>query len=132
MKQTPLKRRAWMRSRADSYSRGMREVDPARQAWKCPRYGRCQNCGLIDDRPLHGHHVIERQAFVRAGLDEWDLRNRMNLCERCHFEHTYGQANRKIPVEKIPEVALAYAVSVLGEPFVSDHVRRHYGCEVTL
>ena len=89
MKQTPLKRRAWMRSRADSYSRGMREVDPARQAWKCPRYGRCQNCGLIDDRPLHGHHVIERQAFVRAGLDEWDLRNRMNLCERCHFEHTY-------------------------------------------
>ena len=38
-----------------------------------------------------------------------------------------GQANRKIPVEKIPEVALAYAISVLGEPFVSDHVRRHYG-----
>jgi len=138
MKQTPLRRttplkRSRVRSRADSYSRRVKDPDPAREAWKHPTYGHCQNCDYLDDqRPLHGHHVIARQVLARAGLPEYDARLRMNLCERCHMNSEFGLANRKIPIEKVPEIALAYAVRILGEAFVADYVRRHYNCETTL
>jgi hypothetical protein len=60
------------------------------------------------------------------GLPEWDPANRMDLCGRCHFEHHYAQVNRKIPIERIPEHALAYAVDVLGETGAADYLRRRY------
>ena len=131
MKQTPLKRRAWMRSRADSYSRRIKGLDPEREAWKTPRYGRCQLCRLLDDFPLHGAHVLDRQMLERLGLPQYDPRNRMDLCSRCHLSSHYGLENRKIPVEKIPECAIAFMVEVLTEDGAIDYLERHYACEVS-
>jgi hypothetical protein len=127
----PLRRTALRRSRADSYSRRIKDVDPAREAWKRPRYGRCQNCGLIDDRPLHGHHVLARQKLAQMGLPEFDPRNRMDLCDKCHMNHEFGQANRKIKIERVPVHALEFVLEALGEGGSAAYLARHYDCSVT-
>ena len=91
MKRTPLKRTvALKRSRANSYRLQPKDVDPARALWKTPRYGRCQNCGLLDDMPLHGAHILERQTLARMGFPEFDPANRMNLCADCHMSSHNG------------------------------------------
>lgn len=127
LRRSPLRRTGLLRSRAK-----VRTVSPAERAWKLPRYGRCENCGLIDDRPLHGHHVIARPILRRADPTlEFDPRVRMDLCDTCHMNHEFGQANRKIAVEKIPERCLAFAVDLLGEAVAADQLRRHYRCQET-
>lgn len=128
MKRSPLLRRKPLR-RSRPVAVSPRLADPQCAAWMEPRYGRCENCGELSDRQLHGHHVLPRQRLALLGLPQFDPRNRMNLCDKCHFEHEFGQENRKIRVEKLPERALAYLLDVLGEDGAAEHVRRHYRCE---
>lgn len=135
-RRTPLKRHTQLRTlalrkHADSYRQRTKPIDPAEAEWKRPRYGRCQNCQLIDDRPLHGHHVVARQALARAELPEFDPRDRMDLCERCHMNHEFGQVNRKIKVERVPVLALQFALEVFGEGGAAAYIERHYDCSVT-
>lgn len=125
-RRTPLRRASLARTATLDSRPRVRTPEPAERAWKRPRYGRCESCGLIDTRPLHGHHIIARQVVARAGGDEWNPANRLDLCARCHFNHEFGQANRKIAVDRIPERALAFAVDVLGEAGAADYIRRHY------
>lgn len=128
MKRSPLQRRRPLR-RSRPVAVSPRLADPERAAWKQVRYGRCENCGELSNWPLHGHHCLARQKLALLGLSQFDSRNRMDLCDRCHFEHEFGQENRKIPVERIPERALAYMVDMLGEAGAADYSKRHYGCE---
>ena len=130
----PLRQRTPLRRhRQDSYSFSVRrqDVDPAKAEWKRPRYGRCQNCGLIDDMPLHGHHVLARQKLAQLGLPEFDARNRMDLCARCHLNHEFGMENRKIKIERVPAVALRYVLEVLGAGGSAAYLERIYNCDVT-
>lgn len=109
----PLARRTPLRARTSLRARPKppepRRADLAEQAWKQPRWCRCQNCGLLDDRPVHGHHVIPRQILAREGISQWDERNRMDLCGLCHFNHEFGQANRKIKRNRLPAPAVLFA-----------------------
>ena len=59
--------------------------------------------------PLQGHHVIEKRALRRRGLDEhlWDKRNRMSLCDHHHAQHTV--AHKRIPYDLVPASALEFA-----------------------
>lgn len=86
-----------------------RVLQPGETEWKQPRYGRCESCGVLWDRPLHGHHVIPRQVLARHGLPQYDSAVRMDLCEFCHMSHEFGLANRKIPMEKLPALAVLFA-----------------------
>lgn len=129
MKRTPLKRRSALKrsaARSRAHLSVVKTPAPGEREWKTPRWGRCENCGWIAVVPLHGHHVVARQVLARAGLNQWDERNKMSLCPRCHFEHEYGMENRKIGLEKVPERALAFAVDVLGEDQAAEYLQRHY------
>lgn len=120
MRRTPLARRTPLTNHPRP-----RKRTPAEVAWKTPRWGRCQNCGMIDDRPLHGHHVIPRRYLAGASF-EFDPRNRMDLCERCHLNHEYGQKNRKIHRDQLPAAAIEFAYDVLGPDRAERELHRFY------
>ena len=122
VKRSPLARKSPIRRSVRVTPR----LDPAQRAWKQPRYGQCENCGLADPWPLHGHHVIARQVLARHGLPQWNAANRMNLCSRCHFEHEYGMENRRIPISRVPVRAVEWAVETLGEDVAVLYLDRHY------
>lgn len=98
---------------------------PGRSEWKAPVYGYCAACGK------HGlllrHHVILEQHVRTAGGDPWDLRNSMTLgyyaCA-CHRDHHH--AVRRLPLAKVPDVAIAFAVELLGEERAADYLARFY------
>lgn len=80
------------------------------------RGAKCANCGHTarDGPRLEVHHVVERQALRRLGLDEWSLDWALVLCDepapnRCHTRH--GLAFRRVPYERLrPEnIAIAEA-----------------------
>ena len=121
LKRTPLARRTPLRSRPKA-----RKRTPAEIAWKTPRWGRCEACGLIDDEPLHGHHIVSRQMVARAGGDEWNPANRLDLCGTCHFNHEFDLANRKIPLGRIPVEAVDFAADLLGEDLAMVYLLKHY------
>ena len=110
LRSTPLARVTPLRSRPK-----LRVVDPARDEWKRPRYGRCENCGHLSTEPLHGHHVLSRQMIRRWGGNEWDPVWRMDLDATCHFNHEFGQENRKIRRDRLPEAAMRATLDLLGE-----------------
>lgn len=79
---------------------------------------------------LHRHHVVMAQIVKREGGNVWDLANSMLLhpdCHRRHHDHFH-----KIPIERVPEAALAFAVDLLGEGRASMYFAARYNCEVTL
>jgi hypothetical protein len=77
------------------------------------------------------HHVLERGWLVKNGFKryEFDLRNSMLLHPYCHANHT--SAHRRIPVESVPERALAFAVDLLGEDRAAMEIARRYGAQVS-
>lgn len=102
-----------------------RSGEPGRREWKTPLVGRCANCGARG--LLLRHHVIAEQHVRRAGGDPWDLANAMALgyyaCA-CHRDH--HSAVRRLPLSRLPDNALAFAVDLLGEAGAADYLRRYY------
>lgn len=134
MKRTELQRRTPLRPtgrlQRHAKPRPPQADQEARAAWKRPRWGVCENCGDQPVTPLHGHHVLARQRLAALNLSQWDERNRMDLCSCCHFNHEYGQVNRKISRAKLPLVAVAFVYEVLGLA-TEDYLRRYYDCTAT-
>jgi 5-methylcytosine-specific restriction endonuclease McrA len=92
-------------------------------AWKAPRWGACEVCS----RPgrLQRHHVVtERHVRQVRGGDPWDARNAMELCAACHADHHHG--TRRLPLARVPDDALAFAVDLLGEHQAAAYLARHY------
>lgn len=101
----PLKRKTELaRGSARSLRRRARRVTNryAAEAWA--RGIRGKPCAICGRGPSQGHHVVT-QAQLRTiarskSLDLqsllWDHRNRLAVCEACHFAH--HQARRRIPL----------------------------------
>lgn len=124
MRRTPLLRRKALQSRPRSIDRH----DPAVIAWKTAAAGFCQcGCGMFSMR-LERHHVIYEQHVRLERGDQWDLANGMMLRRECHRRH--HDAIHRIPVESIPESALAFAVDLLGESGAAAYIGRYYATEM--
>lgn len=102
---------------------------PGRVVWKEERTGPCGVCGRRGR--LLRHHVVYEQHVRREGGDPWDLRNALDVgryCD-CHdAHHRSGPGRRPIPLAKVPEEAIAFAVDLLGEDRAVDYFRRYYAC----
>lgn len=126
MRRSPLKRYTALRSRPKKPTR-----TEAEYAWKDHGPGYCQ-CGC-DRYALRRerHHIIERSWLVKNGYGryEFDQRNSMLLHPLCHARHT--SAFRRIPIEAVPEAALAFCVELLGEDRAALELTRRYGTQVT-
>jgi hypothetical protein len=102
-----------------------RRSEPGRAAWKSPVWGSCQACGR------HGlllrHHVLTESKVRQAGGSPYDLRNAIQLgyyaC-RCHRDHHH--AVRRIPRSCVPDVAVEFAVELLGRDGAQSFFERHY------
>jgi 5-methylcytosine-specific restriction endonuclease McrA len=120
MKRSPLKR---------GRRKPIDRTDPDFIAWKIPHGGYCQcQCGTFSMH-LERHHVLPLSTLKQLGrLDvAWDLANSMLLAPVCHARHT--NAVRRIPLEMVPEAAVAFVVDVLGEDRSVLFFARFYGCE---
>lgn len=58
---------------------------------------------------IQGHHVVSKQALKKRGWHVflWDTRNKLDVCEGRHAQHTDGVA--AIPFELVPAAALEFA-----------------------
>lgn len=128
MKRTALMRHSPLRARPKKVTRTEAEF-----AWKDHRSaGPCQ-CGCFRfSMHLERYHILERSWLVKNGFGrhQWDQRNSMLLHPLCHARHT--NAFRRIPVEAIPEAALAFALDLLGEDRAAMEIARRYGTQVSL
>lgn len=80
----------------------------------------CRGCGRTDR--WAAHHVVYAQEVRRRGGNEWDGRNAMRLCDRCHGKHHGPQ---RIALGRLSEANLDFAFELLG-PFAYDYLRRRY------
>lgn len=126
MRRSPLLRKTRLRARAKP-----RKANPARDAWKTQEFGRCAVCGHLGY--LVRHHVIYAQHVRRADPSlEWDQRNAMLLGQDCTCHASHHAAVKRIPLELVPEAAVAFAVDLLGEEFAAAYLQRRYDCGRTL
>lgn len=85
-----------------------------RAAWKAAVGPVCQVCPVEGGEcsgPIQGHHVVAQGALRRRGLAHptalWDLRIKLDVCERRHDLHT--RAIKRIPLELVPPAAFEFA-----------------------
>ena len=102
----------------------------ARMTWADPHRGWCSyGCGSFSTH-LQRHHVLLAQIVKREGGDVWALANSMLLAESRHRRH--HDCIRKLPIGRVPEQAVAFAVDLLGEGRATLYFRARYDCTVTL
>lgn len=128
MKRSPLSRKTVL-NRTSSLSRRPKAVvnrtDPTRVAWKTPRAGWCANCSRYTLH-LHRHHCVYEQHLRAEGRADvlYDMRNALDLCERCHSAH--HSAMRRLPLAVVPQLAREFGVEVLGEDAAILYFARYY------
>lgn len=139
MKRSPLKRTA-MKPRSTPLARGTSELkrsplvsrpkprvatnvsDAPKLFWEAVCTGKpCAVCGVTQGK-REAHHVTEAKLLKKLGLHDllWAPENGMPLCTVCHQRHT--NAMRRIPMAKVPIVALRFAESI-GQLW---RLERHY------
>jgi len=116
------------RSRRKAYEKARAKLnEPGRAEWKTPPpNGPCEACGRRG--PRLRHHVVREQDVRREGGDPWDQRNAMLVgrwCP-CHERHHWPSGNGKLPLARVPEEAVAFAVRLLGEDRARTYLARHY------
>ena len=100
----------------------------SRKAWDShPKWGRCSGCGQRGR--LFAHHVLLAQYVERVAPDRlYDPANRMLLGPCCHSgHHSYGVEDRRIPMERVPAAARAFAIEVIGDGPAERYFSRRYG-----
>jgi hypothetical protein len=125
MKRSPLKRYTALRSRP-------KRVSPIEGSflWKEPHAGYCQ-CGCTRFAlRLERHHVVYAQHVKAEHGNEWDMANSMLISNWCHSHHHSGF--RRIPLESIPEPALAFGVDLMGEDKAALYFARYYGADMSI
>lgn len=104
------------------------DANTDRTAWDdYPRWGNCEACGKHG--PVTRHHVVHRQHVRNWHGDEWDPRNSMLVGDkfgRCTCHASHHLASRRIPLAKVPESALAFAVDLMGEHAAAAYFKRFY------
>lgn len=117
----PLKRTSLLRKRP------AKTIEPGAYEYKKVELGRCQVCGAPG--LVRRHHIVYEQHVRRAGGDPYSLANSMwigiegHTCQ-CHPRHHSGMA--RIPLDLIPDTAMAFAVDLLGEDRAADYLCRRY------
>lgn len=81
------------------------------ESWR-KNLGPCALKGLpghVCEGKVRGHHLIPRQSLRRHGfvLFEWDIRNRLSVCDRAH--HSHHTRARPIPRALLPESVFVFA-----------------------
>lgn len=94
----------------------------APKRWREGREGQCARCRRRSG--LHPHHVFYEQHVEDAGGDVWDPRNRLMLCEDHHLNH-HGRGD-VVPLDVIPDRALAFGVEVFGMAGAVAYLQRYY------
>lgn len=102
----------------------------SRVQWR-PRNGRCAVCGRRGR--IVFHHIVYGQHVKALGGDVWDFRNALAVgaplgrC-RCHDNHHHPGVNGgRIPRSLLPEVAVQFAVDLMGEDRANAYLARYYG-----
>ena len=73
------------------------------------------------------HHVITEQAVRRAHGDLFDPRNCLVLHWKTHLDH---HAGKPLPLSRVPDSAISFAVETLGiGPAVNELRRRYAGSD---
>lgn len=113
--------------RNPNYRHGNRAGDRDREGerkWYVAAAARCAHPTCpAPDRSLQLHHVVYRQHVRKAGGDEWDPRNALTLCARCHLSH--HRFGRVFPLVLLPDVAIEFAFELLG-PAAGIYLPRRY------
>lgn len=138
MKRTPLARKtplkatsalssgtALKRSRIAPMSQKRRAAKPtvavvaAQEAWFRATQADpvCASCRVpVASRGrVQGHHVVPRAYVKRHGGDEWDLRNRMTVCEEHHMAHHHGSVRQRLGLALLTEAHWEFARDLLGD-----------------
>jgi hypothetical protein len=120
MKRTPLARA--------SVTRREHLAEPGRESFTAPRFGRCSIC----NKPglLRRHHVVLEQHCRAEGADPWDVRNSLWIGDgrTCHCHRKHHDAVARIPVSKIPDEAIGFAVELYGSG-AGAYLSRYYGAD---
>jgi hypothetical protein len=103
-----------------------RRSEPGYVAWHAPVYGECAVCGKRDR--LVRHHVVLQQHVRALGADPWDLRNSILIGSgfACSCHRSHHVACRRLPLDKVPDAAIVFAVLLLGEERAQDYLGRYY------
>lgn len=109
---SPLTRTRFMSSRRKRVRTTAERL--AQQAWK-DAVGACMVCpaeGGSCVGPVQGHHAVSKQALKKRGLFAylWDLRNKVDVCEHRHEQHTSGF--KPIPRDLLPPAVFEFAGDV--------------------
>jgi len=91
--------------------------------------GRCAGCG--ERHWLQAHHALPRQLIRRELSDveelQWDERNGVCLCRRCHERHEL--AVQRLGAQRLPAAVREFASEldrlVKGDPFAA-YLERTY------
>lgn len=131
MKRTPLSRKQPLR-RVRLRARPKKPVDePGRAEYKRVRHGICRVCGRSG--LVRRHHVVYEQHVRREGGDPWDTRNALwvGLDVTCDCHERQHNASMRIPLEVLPEAALAFGVDLFGEARAAEYIARYYRADVS-
>ena len=97
-----------------------------RSAWKEATGSVCEVCGAEASATvrIEGHHIV-RQQLIKAAAKSgkwpsselarllWDLRNKLDLCERCHVRHHRRLGTLKwVLIESLAPASIAFAEQV--------------------
>lgn len=91
---------------------GKREAAAAWYAAAADRCAYCDEPGRVGIYGLHQHHIVYRQTVLLHGGDEWDVRNALTLCNRCHARH-HSSVRYRLPLALLPDPAFEFAVELL-------------------
>ncbi len=96
------------------------------ERWYTSMASYCQNpeCGG-QIHNLDHHHIVYRQAVVRAGGDVWDPRNGITLCSGCHPKQ-HNSTRWSLALTALPASAYAFASELLGPGAAYNYLRRRY------
>lgn len=84
-----------------------------------------KTCVICKSKRVVSHHTVYEQEVRRRDRSLiWDVRNRTPICGRDHMRH-HDDSPWKIPLAKLPDAAIEFAIDLLG-PFAYDYLRRHY------
>lgn len=84
-----------------------------------------RRCSMCAHGKPQAHHVTYRQHVRVAHGDEWDARNALNVCKRCHDRH-HGAESFKITLRSLRDDNIEFCVELYGADSAFMYLTRIY------